>query len=80
MMMVMLFPHLIDTFGVEMTFSSLPLAFTFHLLMSSSIPAVLIFLFLFFTHLPWSLLPSFVFLLSFMFAIRHFEIYKVPYK
>lgn len=40
---VMLFPHLIDTFGVDMTFSSFPLGFTFHLLMSSSIPAVLIF-------------------------------------
>lgn len=41
---VMLFPHLIDNFGVDMTFSSFPLGFTFHLLMSSSIPAVLIFL------------------------------------
>lgn len=78
---VMLFPHLIDTFGVDMTFSSLS-PFTFHLLMSSSTPAVLIFfvLFLVFTHLLWSLLPPFVFLLSFMFAVRHFEIYKVPYK
>lgn len=69
---VMLFPHLIDNFGVDMTFSFLSpwLHFSsFNVLIHSSSSYFFV-MFLVFTHLLWSLLPSFVFLLSFMFAFE----------